>query len=642
MRFRLGLVYFSILLIFSMITFRLVQLQVLKNPTLQKFAEKQFSRTQQGHSHRLPIVDRNGKELAVNMRAASVFAHPKLVRDKYRAATILAKHLGKSTAHWKAKLNSDRSFVWIQRQIEPETAKALTRYNLDGVFIKPENTRVYPNGSFASAVIGFTDIDGNGLAGIEFGQTKELTQAEPSYPVLRDGKGNATYIGQPDAAEEAESGVALTIDRTLQYMVEEELKKSLQETKAKSVMAILMDPFTGEILAMAQQPSFDPNDAGHYPSHLFVNRLVAHRFEPGSTLKALFAAEAVDRKILTPVSEVDGHNGKLIIGKKAFREHDPSHKFSKLKLEEVIAFSSNIGAIEVAKKLGNKGMVATLKKFGLTRKTEVGLPGEVAGSLRPAARWTPLVAANAAFGQGLAFTPLQMVTAFTPFANGGYLVKPKILRSEVTSVSKDNLDLVRVLSPETADKVRTMLVGVTEHPKGSGRGARLPGVLIAGKTGTAQKYEHERGYNGGKYYSSFIGFLPASHPQLLIGVMVDEPQGAYYGSQVAVPLFREIARRGLHLMGGTPRQLATARPLVNAVPTPVRGTPPVELKEKKAGQWEMPDLRGLTVRETLDLLNDKFRNVRVKGSGYVVHQYPKAGETVQASSRLNLEFSTPG
>lgn len=638
MRFRLGLVFLGFASFFALVAVRLVQLQVLDNPDLRAIASRQYQRQASAALQRLPILDRNGEELAVNVRAASIFAHPRLVRNKDRTARALARVLGGAWESWKRRLSSKKAFIWIRRQVDEAKGKAIAEMQLPGIFVKPENARVYPNGPLAAATLGFTDIDRRGLAGVELSRNEELLQEKSASSVLRDGKGNATYIGRaPGLARETDEGVYLTLDRTLQYLVEEELRLTMERTQARAALAAVMDPFTGELLAIGQYPSFDPNAVSRYPRELFVNRFVSHLFEPGSTLKVILAAKAIEDGLLNPDSKIDCHNGKLLVERKMFREADSVHRFDVLSLTEVIRYSSNIGAVKIAQALGRDRVRAALDEFGLTRRTGIGLPGEVAQALRPISHWTPLVLATAGFGHGIAATPLQMLAAFAPFANGGYWIRPKVLRSEVEGVSKHNLDIRRVLSPETSRLMREILVSVTEHPKGTGLQARIPGIAVAGKTGTAQKYEAGKGYRSGKYVSSFIGFLPADHPQLLIGVFVDEPKGDYYASQIAAPLFQRIARKALHRLDRAPKQLLASAPR-DAEPEP----PLPALVQADGDRWVMPDLSGRTLRESIAVLGKRFDRVRSSGHGFLVRQEPKPGSPIWRRTPIQLEFSPHG
>ncbi len=642
LRFRFTLVYFLFVLFFCFIGVRLIQLQVWVNPELHALATRQFERTSKNVVARLPILDRNGEELAVSVPAGSVFARPKLATRKKETARKLAKLLGGTPAKWLARLRTRKSFVWVQRQVNEELAHKIDKENMPGIFVQPENKRIYPNEQLAANTLGFTDIDGNGLAGLELSLNEELSQEHRQLHVVRDGKGNASYIDRYSMSEDGDmTGAYATIDRRIQHVLEEELATSFKETEAKSVLGIVMDPFTGEIFAMAQTPSFDPNQVGHSSPTALANRLVSYLYEPGSTLKTLLAAEAIDQGIMSPNTPVDCGNGEFSIGNKKIHEADPSHHWGIIPLSKVIRFSSNIGAIKIAQHLGPDRVRALFEKIGFGAKTGVELPGEVTASLKPLPGWTPFFLASSAFGQGFAVTPLQMVSAFASLANGGFMVRPKVLVKQ----NDASIEEKRIFSASTVKVMKDILVGVTEEKGGTGIPAAIPGIHVAGKTGTAQKYESGEGYGGGKYYSSFLGYLPADRPELVVAVMVDEPKGGYYATQVAAPLFKRVAERSLQILDRVPRKAiarnSTAkRPIVEApvlAPTVVS-----EITPQADGQIVMPDLKGSSMRDTLRVLEKYFSDVRVSGSGYLENQNPKPGAVVTPASSIELTFSPQG
>lgn len=328
----------------------------------------------------------------------------------------------------------------------------------------------------------------------------------------------------------------------------------------------------------------------------------------------------------------------MTFGKKTINEAEATHRYHVIPLEKVIQYSSNIGAVKVAQSLGVEHVRTTLDKFGLTQRTGISLPGEAASPPKGDSFWLPIFLATVGFGQGVSVTPLQMVTAYAPFANGGYLVRPKILMSEV--YSGESPEVRRVLSPGTVQMVRDMLVGVTEVKDATGVGARIPGITVAGKTGTAQKYEAGSGYEGKKYIPSFIGFLPADRPELVIGVMVDEPTPLYYANQVAVPLFKRISEKALTILDRQVKVVAakTNRPDAKKKVAQVRTIAP-KLDPVGEAEWVIPDLQGLTVREAIQLLGGFFGNVRYQGEGFVQDQSPKAGALIHPNTPITLKFS---
>jgi len=635
LKLRLSLVFIAFLGFFSLVSFRLVQLQVLPDEALGNLSKRQFTKTDKKAPFRLPIYDRNHEELALSIPVSSIYAHPKKLNSRKRTAQILSKHLGGSTAKWLQKLDPKKNFVWVQRQISEDKANRIKNLKIPGLGIESENKRIYPNGTLASHVVGFTDIDGNGLSGIELSLNSTLLQEGKKARMAKDGKGNTSYIENTNPTKDNDSqAIQLTLDRRIQSLVEQELEKVRTETKARAVMAVVMDPHTGEILALGQRPTFDPNLSNDSASDNRQNKLTQALYEPGSTMKVLFAAEALEKGLLTPQSLIDCGNGKIKVGKTVISEAETHHRHTKLSLEKVLAYSSNIGAVRVAQLVGRKGAKEIMRKFGLDNKTGIELGGEATSQPKSDEAITPLLLATMGFGQGISTTPLQLVTAFSPFANGGFLITPTLISDE--SPSSENLppNGEQVISEKTAKEMRDILVAVTEDKNGTGSFAKIAGVSVAGKTGTAQKYDADTGYKNNKYYSSFVGFLPAEDPQLLIGVMVDEPKSQYYASVVAAPLFRKIAEQSLQILNRRSVPVASAK-----MPAPRKDViAPTELVQSAPGKWLMPNLKGLTLSEAMGLLNRYVEKVEVSGNGYVTSQKPEAGSTVDEKSPVSLQL----
>lgn len=636
LKVRLGLIYLSFFTFFSLVVFRLVQLQVLPNEDLSQLSQRQFTRTDKKAPYRLPIYDRNREELAVSTPVFSIYAHPKKLASRKKTALLLSRQLGGASSKWLQKLDPKKNFVWIQRQISEEKANELKKHKLLGLGIEAENKRVYPNGTLASHILGYTDIDGNGLSGIELSLNQTLLQEKEKRKLAKDGRGNTSYIDKTQTRkEDGNSGVVLTLDRRIQSMVEQELDRAKTETKAQALMAVVMNPQNGEILALAQRPTFDPNTPNQTATDNQQNKITQALYEPGSTLKVLFAAEALEKNLLKPDSLLDCGNGKIRVGNTIISESDKKHSHPSLTLTKVITYSSNVGAVRVAQKLGTQGAQDVLERFGLTQKTGIELSGETSGQKKNRDSITPLLLANMGFGQGVSTTPLQLVTAFSPFANGGFLVSPTLIKdSERTEETPNQISGERVISENTAEEIKKMLLSVTEDSKGTGYLAKIPGVRIAGKTGTAQKYDAQSGYKNGKYYSSFVGFLPADNPQFLIGVMIDEPKSDYYASLVATPLFKRIAEHSLQLLNRGPSQLVSKTK--NAPRKDVSA--PKELTKTSSGKWLMPDLKGLTLTEAMTLLNRYVETIQVSGNGYVVSQTPESGSSLDENSAVTLKL----
>ncbi|NDG27096.1 MAG: penicillin-binding protein 2 [Proteobacteria bacterium] len=403
LKIRLGLVFLSFAAFFSLVSFRLVQLQLLPDDALDNLSKKQFTKTDKRAPFRLPIFDRNHEELAVSIPVSSLYAHPKKVPSRKRVAQVLAKHLGGNSSKWLQKLDPQKNFVWLQRQINEEKATRIKELKIPGLGIESENKRIYPNGSLAAHSLGFTDIDGNGLAGIELTLNEILLQEAQKSRIPKDGKGNTSYI-ENTSPTKTEASLELTLDRRIQSLVEQELEKAKTETKARSVMAVVMDPNNGEILAIAQRPSFDPNFTNQTPSDNLQNRVTQALYEPGSTMKVLFAAEALERGLLTRDSLIDCGNGKIKVGKTTISEAESSHRHAKLTLEKVLAYSSNIGAVRIAQMIGSDGAKDIISKFGLDQKTGIETGGEATSQPKSADSISPLLISSprtaSAFNRG--------------------------------------------------------------------------------------------------------------------------------------------------------------------------------------------------------------------------------------------------
>lgn len=632
MKLRIGAVFFSFFIFLSLVIFRLVQLQVLPNSALSRLSKRQFVKTDQKAPFRIPIVDRNKQELALSVPVSSLYAHPNRIKSRKRTARALAKELGKSTSYWLKKLDPKKNFVWLERQAAEKKASRIKSLKLPGIGVESENKRIYPNGPLAAHVLGFTDIDGNGLSGLELSLNSLILQEKQRLKFSKDGKGNTSYIEKKKLDEVNDSeGIVLTLDRRIQSMVESEVERVRKETKAKAVMAVVMNPKNGEILALAQKPSFDPNHPSQSSTDTLRNKVVQSLYEPGSTLKVLFAADAIEKGLLTPNSEIDCGGGKIKIGKTTISESDKKHQHKRLTLEKVIAYSSNVGAVRVAQTLGVKGTKELVQRYGLDQKTGIELAAESFGQDKPSSEITPLILANMGFGQGISMTPLQLVTAFSPFANGGILVSPTLLREDDENHSTNG---ERIISEETAEMVKNILVAVTEDEKGTGYQAKISGIQVAGKTGTAQKFDPIQGYKSNKYYSSFVGFLPARDPQLLIGVMIDEPTSQYYASQIASPLFKSIAEQSLYILNRGPAQALSKSQSTKPVAQKVLP----HFKETAKGKWKLPDFTGLSLNEAMTILNKYIDKVEISGNGYVTSQFPQPDSLVDKNTPLKLQL----
>ncbi len=633
---RTRFLFCCLLAFLAAIGLRLFRLQIVGSEELESLAQKQFQKAGTTAPYRASLLDRNGEELAVSLSSSSIFARPRLIRNKRKTASALAKTLGGSQEKWLSRIDTVKSFVWIQRQVEPDVAAKISRLNLPGLFIESENRRVYPNGRLAANLIGFTDIDGNGLTGLELGLNSTLVEKGHRYSVVPDGKGNASYIEKPkEKPAERTPPIRLTIERHLQHVVEEELEQTLKETGSKFAYAIVMDPKNGEILAWGQAPTFDPNRANESPLETHPLRSFSTAYEPGSILKPIFVAEALQQGKLDSNALIDCGAGSIKVGKETIREAESHEKFGFISLERILVVSSNVGAVRVGQALGPELIRQGLDRFGLLSKMNLPLPGEASSHIK----WddylkNPMHLATVSFGQGAAFNLTNVVAAYAPFANGGFRVIPHVTPPAAPSEPQ------RILSPRVAEKLRSYLTSAVESKDGTGKRAAIPGIRVAGKTGTAQKYMTGVGYGGKNYLSSFIGFLPAEAPELLIGIMVDEPKGKFYAADVAVPTFQRLGLKALQILNRIPKQPFV--PSNELVLSPQAGNENRIVKKDEKGRLLMPELRGNSLREAIEQLGMAAVPIKIQGTGYVQRQKPQAGTPLTAQSAIELAFSPAG
>ncbi len=603
------------LLVLAGLSAKAFHLQILDPGRLQEKAARQIRKTTSILSERGEIFDRNSNELAISMEVVSVFAHTKDIKDPKRVAAIVAPILDVGRRTIEKKLKRKNRFVWLKRQVDLMDKDKYILKDIKGVGSLKEAKRFYPTPQLASNVIGFVGYDSVGLEGVEWSYNKYLKGEDIKLANMRDALGRE--IASEDTKKVALSqgnDLVLTIDRTIQYITEKELKKAVKKAEAKAGIAIVMNPLTGEILAMTSLPTFDPNHYYRYRPGDWRNRAITDTYEPGSTFKIFLAAAAIEEGVVDPLDIFYCENGKYRIADRVF--HD-SKKHGWLSVKDIIKYSSNIGVIKIAEKLSKEKQYRYIKDFGFGEKTGIDLPGEVSGYVMDIDDWSKVTAATTAFGQGISTTAVQLVTAVSAIANKGVLMEPRIIKRIVAAnggVVKEFHPVVskRVVSQETALKVTNILKGVTMKG-GTGERASVPFVEVAGKTGTAQKPDPvNRGYEPGKYVSSFLGFAPADSPKLAIIVMVDEPENDYYGSAVAAPVFREILRQSMAYLDIMPfKEGNTFKPL------PIKE---VSISNNYIVDGKMPDFRGKSIRAVLRMAGRIPLDVKVVGSGKAVSQ----------------------
>jgi cell division protein FtsI (penicillin-binding protein 3) len=525
---------------------RLTYLQLFRHADYLARAQRQQQRTIEITPKRGAIYDRNKTPLAMSVPVDSAFAVPAELGDESLAARLLSGIVGVPQDVLEARFASSRSFVWIARKLPPEKAEAVNALNLKGVYLQKENQRFYPKRDLAAHVLGFVDMDEKGEAGIEYELDKQIRGQSEKIIVMADAK--QRWFDGGEAQRERGADVYLTIDEKIQYIAERELALAIAETRALAGTVIVMNPNTGEILAMANWPKFNPNKPGESSGEARMNRAVSAMYEPGSTFKVVTLAAALNEEITRPEEVFDCENGRVYVAGHRIRDHKP---FGLLNVREILAQSSDVGAIKIALRLGAPKFYDYIRAFGFGEHTGVELPWESRGYLQPVGTWGAYMIGPISMGQGVGVTPLQLVGAISAIANGGMLYKPRIiseLRRGDHAVDIPGHEAPeeprRVIRPETAATMRELMEGVILH--GTGPRARLDGWTAAGKTGSAQKTDPNTGrYSPTHFIASFTGFAPINDPAVTILVSLDSPVGLHEGGEVAAPVFKRIAEQVL-------------------------------------------------------------------------------------------------
>jgi len=655
--FILGIAFWLVLIL------RLFYIQVLKSEFYQQKASKQTLLTIKLPAERGIIYDRNGEQLALNLPCESFFAVPDSIRNPEATAYKLSSVLNKPASEIKQDFLKPTQFSWVERQVGKNQASLIKKLNLKGIYSRTEIKRVYPQDKLAQDLIGFTDIDNKGLAGIELAYDSILSGKDGKAVLQKDALGRG-YELKPYPIYKPSNGksLILTLDSQLQWILEEELKRAVDSTQSQSGMGIFIDPHTGEILACDYyQPGKD------IP---FKNRVMADQLEPGSTFKIVVTAAALEQNIKKPEDLLYAEMGKYKVGK--YILHDVKKK-GWLTFREAVVHSSNIAISKVAKEVGKDLLYDYAKRFGFGEPTGIDLPGESNGLITSPAKWSEIGLANIAIGQGVAVTPLQLIRAYAALANGGLLLKPYIIKA---ILDEDNYPIMqfqptlqkRAIGQTTASTLADFLQEAVES--GSGQNAKLSDFSVAGKTGTAQKPKvGSRGYETGKYIASFVGFFPSANPQMVGLILIDSPQGEHLGGQVAAPVFKKIVNKLVSLPENPIRKLQTqkefftrAEPdfqpeeskmgLVNLAyaeeeqpQLKVMETSSVTKETQVAGdnseKMAVPNLVGLTAREAMAVLNNKKIKFQFFGSGVVSKQIPQAGSLFSSQTKVYFECQSP-
>jgi cell division protein FtsI (penicillin-binding protein 3) len=526
-------------LLFAIVAGRLVQLQIVAAPAYAEKARVQRLRDVKIPPRRGTIYDREGEPLAVSVDAKTVYATPGNVKQKAQTAKTIARVLGLDADEVEAQLTKDKNFVYIARKIPIEKAKQLEALGLAGIGFLDDSRRTYPSKDVACQVLGFVGNEDTGLEGIELEYDSTLAGTPGLLLAERDPYGRPIPGGVVRSTEPVDGGdIVLTIDKDIQDRAQDELAKAVKKFNARGGSVVVMNPRNGEIYAMACVPTYDSNARSQADPETTRNRTVTDPYEPGSTIKSLTAAAVIDKGLFTPTTRFTLPPSLTVAGRKIGEAH--SRKTVKWTLSQIVTESSNVGAVKLGQALGAKGLYDYFSRFGLTEKTGVDAPGESIGWLPKAGQWSALSMANIPFGQGVSATPLQLGRAISAIANGGILPTPHLLLSMPQS---PDAELVwptrRAISAKAAKTTTEILCEVVSE--GTGTKAGVDGYTVAGKTGTAQKAV-DGSYPKGVYVSSFIGFLPAEDPQVLISVIIDEPKGTYYGGSTAGPVFSTLGQ----------------------------------------------------------------------------------------------------
>ncbi|WP_133621816.1 penicillin-binding protein [Bradymonas sediminis] len=645
----------------SVVLGRVYYLQTARGENLTEMASKQTARSIKLQAKRGSILDRRGVEMAVTVEVPSIFVRPREIENPRQVARQLLPHMSRDFEWLLKKLDSKSAFVWLERQTTPASAEAIRALDIKGVGITTESKRYYPLQERAGQVLGFVNVDGKGLEGLESSMNSTLAGGSFQIDGMRDSRGRTLLMSDlPEFSKFEGNSITLTLDTRIQRVAEQSLKNAVEKFEAKGGYAVVMDVQTGEVLALANTPSFDPNHFGEYTSGDWRLRSVTDTFEPGSTFKPFVLAAALEAKKVSLHSQFDTENGRLRIGRHTIRD---SSRHEILNSAEIMQVSSNIGIYKIAQTIGKKALYDAIRAFGFGGRSGIEVRGEQPGLVWPPDRWAEVSFANISFGQGLTTTPLQMTAGMAAIANRGMLMKPRIIK-EIRDkngdiVEKSQPTLVRrVVSPETARETSWAMSMVTREG-GTGTNAAIEGYTVAGKTGTAQKVNPEtRRYDPHMWVGSFIGFAPAEAPEFVINVMIDEPKGTHYGGVVAAPVFKDIMRTALSLRGVMPladedrfqfndesdEPGAEEVVLLGSVADDVLVLPTVRLPDELIDDEDLaegsaPDFRGLTLRAALQRANERELLPSVDGWGRVISQSPAPGTPMEPGEVIALVLS---
>jgi len=641
---RIRLLFLAVSIMALVVGARLVVLQVFRCEDLRARASFQHRREIQVPATRGAIVDRNGRELAVSLKTESLFAHPRRVGDPREAARLLAPIVGLTEDQILVRLRSDKPFAYIHRFLEPEQARAVRDLDLpvginEPFGFHPSFKRYYPRGRLGVHVVGFANIDGKGVEGMEARFDSDLRGEPTSYIVLQDGQNGLLRQKILRAPERTPRDVVLSIDLVLQHAAERELDRAMSHSGARAASAVLMDSATGQILALANRPAADANHYGQACAEAKINRAVVHEYEPGSTFKIVSMAAVLEQDKVRPGDRFDCENGLLITGRRRIRDSSPHDMLSAL---DIMVKSSNIGMVKIARRIESPQLRQTISRFGFGARTGIELPGERAGSLRPIAEWSDYSHDSLAFGHEIGVTVVQMASAFAVVANDGIRIPPRLVLGLADTDSIERSDSPRshrVISSSTARLLTSMLEETVA--RGTGTNADLPGYRLAGKTGTAQKLV-DGSFSETEYMASFGGFGPVSSPRLVGLVVLDTPDGdRRHGGQVAAPVFARIMESALRYLR-VPGDEEIPTVVGTKVATREVSQPrPRAMANRGESPGAVPDLRGLSMREAISTITSRGYRPQVVGTGFVVEQHPAAGTLLARDEPCRVRLEEP-
>jgi cell division protein FtsI (penicillin-binding protein 3) len=653
---------------------RLGFLQLIEHGDYLARAHRQQQRTIEITPKRGAIYDRNMHPLAMSTEVESAFAIPtELGENRALAAHLLSGVLNIPREVLETKFNSGSTFVWVSRKLPPDKSDAVKALNLKGVYTMKENERFYPKRDMAAHVLGYVDLDEKGQGGIEHQLDKQIGGKSEKILVMADAKQRWFDGGQ--AQRDQGANVVLTIDEKIQYIAERELAAGIAKTHAIAGTILIQNPNTGEILALANWPKFNPNSPGEVKPEARMNRAVSAIYEPGSTFKLITLAAAIDQNLTRPDEVIDCENGAVVLAGHKIHDHK---KFGMLSVSDVLAQSSDVGSIKIALRLGAPKFYEYIRAFGFGQQTGIELPWESKGMLGKLDSWSGISIGSISMGQEVGVTPIQLATAVSAIANGGYLRRPYVV-SEIRkgdqllfSGDANRPEPRQVLRPETAATVRRMMEGVILTPKGTGKYARLDGWTAAGKTGTAQKIDPSTGrYSHSQYIASFTGFAPINNPAVTILVSLDSPVGSHEATVTAAPVFKRVAEQVLPYLD-VPRDVPVTEKLIQASyknedisetpdtslddfnPVDFNGqqeghaaktfskpepTPPsVTVALDEGGDIAVPDFHGKTVRDVTETCLRLGLNPVLIGSSLAQDQSPVAGAKVRRGAKITVRF----